>query len=127
MDPISGVNPVLDALRKQLAENIERLRKSGRLAAAGAGRAAGAAAGAAAARSESLEAALGRKLSALDRRSPEGRAAATRAFIETALVAEFGQGLLSDPAFGDMVAELSSSLREDPQIREQFDRMLNEF
>lgn len=123
MDPISGVNPVLDALRKQLAENIERLRKSGRLAAAGAGRAAGAAA----ARSESLEAALGRKLSALDRRSPEGRAAATRAFIETALVAEFGQGLLSDPAFGDMVAELSSSLREDPQMREQFDLMLKEF
>jgi hypothetical protein len=120
MDPISGVNPVLDALRKQLAENIERLRKSGKLAAAGAGRAAGAAA----ARSESLEAALGRKLSALDRRSPEGRAAATRAFIETALVAEFGQGLLSDPAFGDMVAELSSSLREDAELRGQLDRML---
>jgi hypothetical protein len=122
MDPISGVNPVLDALRKQLAENIERLRKSGKLAAAGTARAAGAAA----AGTESLQAALGRKLAALDRRSPEGRAAATRAFVESALVAEFGQGLLSDPAFGDMVADISASLREDPQICEQFDRMLTE-
>ena len=32
MDPISNLNPVLDALRRQLAENIERLRKSGKLA-----------------------------------------------------------------------------------------------
>ena len=120
MDPISGVNPVLDALRKQLAENIERLRKSGKLASAATGRGGSAAA----AGSESLEAALGRKLAALDRRSPEGRAAATRAFVESALIAEFGHGLLSDPAFGDMVAELSASLREDQQIREQFDRML---
>jgi hypothetical protein len=121
MDPISQVNPVLDALRKQLAENIERLRKSGQLAAPGKTGAAQAAAG-----TESLEAALGRKLAALDRRSPEGRAAATRAFVESALVAEFGPGLLSDPAFGDMVADISASLREDPEMREQFDRMLTE-
>jgi hypothetical protein len=120
MDPISQVNPVLDALRKQLAENIERLRKSGRLAAAGAA----ASSGPANAGAESLQAALGRKLSALDRRSPEGRAAAIRAFVETALVAEFGPGLLSDPAFGDMVADISASLREDTEMRAQFDRML---
>jgi hypothetical protein len=63
---------------------------------------------------------------ALDRRSPEGRAAATRAFVENALVAEFGPGLLSDPAFGDMVGEISAALREDPQLREQFDHMLTE-
>ncbi len=121
MDPISQVNPVLDALRKQLAENIDRLRKSGRLAAAGAAASSGAASAAGA---ESLQAALARKLSALDRRSPEGRAAATRAFVETALVAEFGHGLLSDPAFGAMVADISASLREDAEVREQFDRML---
>jgi hypothetical protein len=121
MDPISNVNPILDALRKQLAENIERLRKSGRLAASSTSGAAPAAGG-----TETLEAALGRKLAALDRRSPEGRAAATRAFVESALVAEFGQGLLSDPAFGDMVADISASLREDPELRERLDRMLTE-
>jgi hypothetical protein len=120
MDPISQVNPVLDALRKQLAENIERLRKSGKLAAAaGAARPGQAAAGA-----ESLESALTRKLAALDRRSAEGRVAATRAFVETVLVAEFGHSLLADPGFGEMLAEISASLRDDPQLREQFDRML---
>ena len=33
MDPISQASPVLDALRRQLAENIERLRRAGRLSA----------------------------------------------------------------------------------------------
>jgi len=117
MDPISQVNPVLDALRKQLAENIERLRKAGKLG--GAGRAEqprGAA--------EGLESVLRRRLSPLDRRSAEGLAAATRTFVEAVLVAEFGQGLVSDPAFGDMLADLSASLREDAEMREQLDRML---
>jgi hypothetical protein len=31
---------------------------------------------------------------------------------------------LSDPAFGAMVADISASLREDAEVREQFDRML---
>ena len=120
MDPISQVNPVLDALRKQLAENIERLRKSGKLAAgARPERAASSGAGA-----EGLEAVLRRRLSALDRRSAEGLGAATRIFIEAALVAEFGAGLVADPAFGAMVAEISDSLRQDEHTREQLDRLL---
>jgi len=120
MDPISHVNPVLDALRKQLAENIDRLRKSGKLA-AGPRAERPASSGAA---PEGLETVLRRRLSALDRRSAEGRAAATRVFIEAALVAEFGGGLMSDPAFGAMVAEISDSLRQDTDTREQLDQLL---
>jgi hypothetical protein len=120
MEPISQVNPVLDALRRQLAENIERLRKSGKLAAgARAERAASSGAGA-----EGLEALLKPRLAALDRRSAAGLAAATRVFIEAALVAEFGAALMSDPAFGAMVAEISDSLRQDADTREQLDRLL---
>jgi len=123
MDPISHLNPVLDALRRQLAENIERMRKAGKLAAA---RTEGARQPAGPAGPQSLEAAVRRRVAALDRRSPEGLAAASRAFVEAVLVAEFGQGLLSDPGLGEMLAELSASLREDPEIREQLDRMLGE-
>jgi hypothetical protein len=123
MDPISHLNPVLDALRRQLAENIERMRKAGKLAAARTDEAREPAAADAA---EALEAAVRRRVAALDRRSPEGLAAASRAFVETVLLAEFGQGLLSDPGLGEMLGELSASLREDPEIREQLDRMLGE-
>jgi len=123
MDPISQVNPMLEALRRQLAENIERMRKAGKLAAAGRGQGVRQPAAAA---SEPLEAALRRKIAPLDRRSPEGLAACTRVFIETVLTAEFGQGLLSDPGLGEMLTDLSASLREDAEIREQLDRMLGE-
>lgn len=122
MDPISNLNPVLDALRRQLAENIERLRKSGKLAAGGrATRAEQPAAGA-----EGLEAALRRKISALDRRSPEGRSQATRVFVESVLAAEFGEALLADPGLGELLGEVSASLREDPEIRAQLDSLLAE-
>lgn len=46
--------------------------------------------------------ALRRKLSSIDGGSPEGRAAATRGFVETVLVAELGAGLLTDPGFGEL-------------------------
>ena len=122
MDPISQANPVLDALRRQLAENIERLRRTGKLSAG--------TRNAAAARSpaspESLEAALRRKLAAIDRRSPDGLSAATRSFVETVLVAEFGAGLLTDPGFGQLAAELCDSLRAEPEVREPLERMLAE-
>lgn len=121
MDPIGNVNPLLDALRRQLAENIERLRRSGRLAAAStAGR------GERAARAEGLEPLVRRKVAALERRSPEGRRQATRAFVEAVLVSEFGEALLADPALGGMIEEIGDSLREDPQVREQLDAMLSE-
>jgi len=123
MDPISQANPVLEALRRQLAENIERLRRSGKLAA-------GTRSGAAAARSpgaaEDLEAALRRKLAGIDRRSSAGLSAATRVFVETVLVGEFGAGLLTDPGFGQLAAELSESLREEAEVREPLERMLAE-
>jgi hypothetical protein len=121
MDPISQFNPVLDALRRQVAENIERLRKSGRLAKNSAADSA-----APRAPAEDLDSILQRKLSAIDRRTPEGRASATRIFLETVLVSEFGEALLTDPGFGDLISEVGASLREDADIREQLDRMLLE-
>lgn len=121
MDPIGNLNPVLDALRRQLAENVERLRKSGKLAGSSARRAEQAAA-----RPEGLESILRRRISALDRRSPEGKARATRVFVESVLVAEFGEALLADAGLGEMLGEISAALREDPQLREQLDNMLLE-
>src|SRR4051812_1729731 len=120
MDPINQANPVLDALRRQLAQNVERLRKAGRL---GGGRAA-ARAGAASPRT-SLDAALLERLGGAEA-GRLGAAAAARVFVETVLVAEFGAELASDPGFGPMVEEISNAFREDPSVREDFERMLSE-
>lgn len=120
MDPINNVSPVLDALRRQLAQNIERMRKSGRL-----GGGATAAAGAGASDAPSLEAALLARLAAPQARKL-GAAAAARVFIETVLLAEFGAGLASDPGFGPLVEEISSAFGEDPAVKAGFERMLGE-
>ena len=116
MDPIGPLNPVLDALRRQLAQNVERLRKAGRL---GSGRAA-TRAGAA-----SLDAALLERLGRADaaQLSP---AAAARVFVETVLLNEFGAQLASDPGFGPLVDEISTAFREDPAVKADFERMLGE-
>jgi hypothetical protein len=39
-----------------------------------------------------------------------------RAFVETALVAEFGPALLTEPGFGDMLDEVSASFSEDGEL-----------
>jgi phage-related baseplate assembly protein len=121
MEPVGGPNPVLDALRRQLAENIERLRKAGRLAPGSRADASGAAA-----RAETLDAALRRRLAAIDRRSADGPAQAARIFAESVLAAEFGDAILTDPGLGDMVREVGKALHEDPAIRAELDRLLGE-
>jgi hypothetical protein len=123
LDPISNLDPVLEALRRQLAQNIERLRKAGQLASS----APGAASGARAAAAENLEAMLRRRLSAIDKRSSEGRVRATRAFVEAVLAREFGESLLADPGAGDMVNEIATALRDDAQTRERLDQLLAGF
>ena len=122
MEPISHVNPLLDALRKQLAENIEQLRKSGRLG--GSGATSGAARGQAA--REPLEVGLRRRIGAIDRKSPEGRSKAARAFVETVLLAEFGEELLTDPGFGEMLNEMSAMLAGDAELDARLGRALDE-
>ena len=48
-------------------------------------------------------------------------------FAEVAKVgAEFGEALLSDPALGEMLTEISGFLREDPRLYEQLDCLLDE-
>jgi hypothetical protein len=120
MDPISNANPALDAIRRELTDNIERLRKSGAL---GGGSRAASARQPAAAQIEGLESILRRKISALDRRSTEGKAKATLAFVEAVLVAEFGDTLLADAGLGALLSDISASLREDPRLRDLLDEV----
>jgi hypothetical protein len=119
VEPVNPLNPALALMRRQLAENIERLRRSGRFSAPVGARPTGAAA-------PGLQAAVAARVAGIDRRSPEGREAATRALVEVALLAEFGEGLLTDPAFGAMLGEISAGLREDADIRAELDAAIDE-
>jgi hypothetical protein len=122
MDPINSLNPALEAFRRQLAENIDRLRKAGRLAGASPARAEAQQAPAA-----GLEAILRRRIAAIDPRSPEAKARVARAFVESVLVAEFGEALLADAGFGELLSEIGSALRADAHSSAQLDELLAGF
>jgi hypothetical protein len=119
MDPLNGANPVLAALRRQVAENVQRMRTSGKLGPTN--NVQGGQSG-----PVSLDDVLRRKLKGIDKQSAAGRSQATKAFVEVVLAAEFGEAVLSDPAFGDMLAELSTSLRADPELSASIDKVLAE-
>jgi hypothetical protein len=123
MNTISRRHTVLDVFRRQVAKGIGRLSNSVEpgdgLSARGDGKPP--------APAEKVESIVRRRISALDRSSPESNALATRVFVESVLLGEFGEVLLADPGFAQMVGEVSASMREDPQLREQLDRLLLEF
>lgn len=119
MDPINSRNSVLATLRRELAANVERLRKTGRLREAQSSKAAEGSA-------ESLEGALRRKIKSIDRKTKDGRLQAARTFVEVVLAAEFGEALVSDPGFGFFLQELSASLTEDADLRSKMDMMFDQ-
>jgi hypothetical protein len=73
-----------------------------------------------------VQATLARRLAGIDRSSPQGRAAATRALVEVALVSEFGASMLADPGFGALLGEVSATLLEDDEIRARLDELLGQ-
>lgn len=122
MEPVGGSHPVLEALRRQLAENIERLRNSGRLAPG----AEEGAAGTDAARPAPLDEILRRRLSAVDRRSADWPRRARRVFVESVLASEFGDAILLDPGFGEMARTIDAALRDDALFSQQLDDLIAE-
>ena len=112
MDPLSGVSPVMEILRRQMAENLEKMRKSGT---ASAGLAAGPRARAGSAAPD-LRQTLARRIGAVDARDPQFHEKATVLFVESILSAEFGEGIGNDAGFRDMIREIARTLAAEPAI-----------
>jgi len=112
MDPLHGVSPVMDALRRQMSENLERLRRG---------------AGASSARralpsissrplAPTLRQALVQRLTALDRDDPHYQRRATTLFVETILGGEFGDAIQNDPEFRLVAREVADTMSGDARI-----------
>lgn len=71
----------------------------------------GAAAGAAQKAAADL---MAQRLRAIDPADPQRRRKAVRVYLESELAREFGQGLLNDPAFAQMVDAVQSQMQDDP-------------
>ncbi|NHZ89932.1 hypothetical protein F2P45_13050 [Massilia sp. CCM 8733] len=56
------------------------------------------------------------RVAALDQADPERGRKAFRIFLESVLLAEFGEALINDPAFYAMVDQVQLTMEDDPQI-----------
>lgn len=110
MDPVGGASPVMEVLRRQMSENLEKLRGAGTTAAGA--RAQPQVAGRAV--TESLRQTLGRRVRAVDARDPQFQEKATALFVESILVSEFGDGLVNDAGFRLMIRDVARTMRTDP-------------
>jgi hypothetical protein len=117
MQPIDSVAQVMQVLRRQMAENLQRMRGGGKLTAVPT---TGASAASAAA---PLRQTVARRIKAIDADDPRYRDKVTALFVESVLLAEFGQGLVNDPAFRDLAQQVQSAMLADAELQSSLTRL----
>jgi hypothetical protein len=110
MDPLGGASPAMEILRRQMAENLARLRGSGL---ATARQAPSNPAGAPAA---SLRQTIARRIGSLDRSDPQFEKRAAALLVESILVETFGEALINDPGFRLMLREVTDAMTAEPDV-----------
>lgn len=121
MQPVDHVGQVMQVLRRQMAENLERMRGSGHKAAVAAPgtRPAGAPPVA-----PTLRQAVARRIKAIHPDDPRRLHTATAVLVEAVLLAEFGEGLVNDPEFRDLMRQVQSAMLADPALADELGRLV---
>lgn len=77
---------------------------------------------------EDLAGAIARRVAVIDRADPDRRRKALRVFLESLLLQEWGEQLLNDPGFHQLVdtvqAQMEASAELQPLMQEAADRLL---
>jgi hypothetical protein len=122
MDPLGGVSPIMEVLRRQMAENLEKLRRAGKSAA-----------GARALPridsrpvAASLRQTLARRIRSVDARDPQFQEKATALFVESVLTSEFGEELVNDSGFRLMIREVALTMSTEPTIAADLAQLFEE-
>jgi len=112
MDPLSGVSSVMEVLRRQMSENLERLRRTD-----------GATAGRRALPrisgkpvAPTLRQTLVTRIRGLDAQDPQYQRRATAVFVETILGAEFGDAIQNDPEFRLVAREVAEAMSANTKV-----------
>jgi hypothetical protein len=116
MSSINKVDQIVAVIRQQLARAERQERGTP-------GRNAPAAPPAQAARPDVL-AVLGQRIRAIDRDDPDRGRKAFRLFLESVLLAELGDSLLSDPQFYRLVDEVQRQMESDPRLSASIDEAI---
>lgn len=122
-DPIDSLSGIMRALRRRMAESSEKRPAAGSdKTATSTTRTTTTTGGDIGALRRRIEARLG-GLPASER----GSAQAQRIFVETVLVWEFGDQIVQDPAFSQLLARVQDALAAEPDARRRFFEMISQF
>jgi hypothetical protein len=70
---------------------------------------------------ERLAASIARRVVAIDRSDPQRRRKAFRAFLESVMLEEWGEELINDPAFHELVAQVHAQMEGRDDLRSMMD------
>lgn len=70
---------------------------------------------------ERLAASIARRVVAIDRADPQRRRKAFRAFLESVMLEEWGEELINDPAFHDLVAQVHAQMESRNDLKSMMD------
>jgi hypothetical protein len=121
MDPVNRIDQVMQLISRQMSERAARLESGGKLATA-----------AAPVRSArrpaltALRAKVRERLGSLDPDDPRRPDKAQRIFLESVLAWQFGNQLLLDRGFEDIIAGVQEALRANPKVEARLGELLRE-
>lgn len=122
MDSVGRLNNIIEVLRRQIAENGRRMEATGKntlssKAQTGSGPMARPGL-------PELKLRLQARLRHLDPADPDKARKSQKLFLESVLAWEFGDSLLLDRRFGDLVEEIHKTLASHPDIEKQLTDLL---
>ena len=66
---------------------------------------------------------MARRIKAIDADDPRYRDKVTELFVESVLLAEFGQELINEPAFRDLARQVQSAMLADAELQASLTRL----
>ena len=120
MDPVNGLNRLMELLRRRMTETPSRVEKR----AISTSRSAYTEQPSVKPSLAQLEAGIAERIKCVDPSDENYNTKATRIFIESVLKWEFGEELIQDTHFAEMVREVNNMFKSDPNIQKGFNALL---
>ena len=121
MDPVNSLSQVLSVLRRQMSERAVKLGTQSALSQSRAAESA--------ATGDALlevQRKVQERIRALDPNDARRQSKAVRLFLEGVFSHEFGDSMLTDPAFYNLIDDVQTAMESDSEIDQALQRMIKE-
>ena len=119
-DPVGPINRSFEVLRRQIAEHARQLESGARASASGTATGPARADASGKPAIGELRQRIAERLQAIDPKSPNAGRRRKRIFLESTLAWEFGEEVLRDPSFQELLDRLEMSLSDSQELERQF-------